>query len=236
MWYHTYVTWILGFHSSLILFFIFLSNYPRMGEGVYGSSVFITQMLLSYMTSVLASDLTAFSTTFVLRTLVCPWGWFPLPYLATDFLFSFLLYQLRYHVWQFIDFLVLTWLVCMGVMGKWDRMCWVPYRVPVGTAALANGIRTFQPTVLLTHSTSWALHISLIFCLPHVSYTPFTISRIIVCWTLLECYKLSFMCTDIFWFIPLCAYVYTVDVEWADYFKDPSILYLCIAFSCIIST
>lgn len=70
MWYHTYVTWIFGFHSSLILFFIFLSNHPRMGESGYGSSVLITQMLLSYMTLVLISDLTAFSTTFVLRTLV----------------------------------------------------------------------------------------------------------------------------------------------------------------------
>lgn len=70
MWYHTHVTWIFGFHSSLILLFIFLSNYPRMGEGGYGSSVLITRMLLSYMTLVLISDLTAFSTTFVLRTLV----------------------------------------------------------------------------------------------------------------------------------------------------------------------
>lgn len=169
MWYHTYVTWILRFHSSLILFFIFLSIHPRMGEDEYGSSVLITQMLLGYMTLVLISVLTAFSSTFVLRTLV---SMGMVSSAVSSYKFSLLFSVSAQVAWgQFIDLLVLTWLpVYMGVVGKWDRMCWVPCKVPVGTAALANGIRTFQPTLLLTHPTSWALHIPVIFCLLHIYF------------------------------------------------------------------
>lgn len=69
----------------------------------------------------------------------------------------------------------------------------------VGAATLVDEIRTFQ-LALLTHPTSLAHHIPVIFCLPCVSYSYLSLllwtstvssdlSRIIVYWTLLEWYE-----------------------------------------------
>lgn len=64
--------------------------------------------------------------------------------------------------------LIFTWLsVFMSVMEKWDRTYWEP----VGAEALEDGIGTVRLALHLTHPTSCALHLSVILCLPRVSYS-----------------------------------------------------------------
>lgn len=167
---------LLGFFVWLLSFFS--SFFNNLGvRGMWFLCVNYSDVTQSYMTSVLISLLTTFSSTLVLRTLVYPWGWLPLPCLATNFCSLYSHISSGSIVWEFTDLvIVLAWLwFLVGGMGKRDRMCWVPCEVPVIATALVGGTRTLQ-LALLTHPTSWAHHIPVIFCLPCMSYSLILIS------------------------------------------------------------